>query len=142
MNLPARIVSLALATATAALLTVHAATAQTTPAAAAPAAPAALPAGADAVRGKAAFMRYGCYECHGTVAQGNYMGIPHLAPHALPYAAINAYIRKPAGQMPSYSVAILPDKDVADIAAFLASIPAGKPPADIPLLNSTTTTPK
>ena len=87
-------------------------------------------------------MRYGCYECHGTVAQGNYMGIPHLAPHALPYAAINAYIRKPAGQMPSYSVAILPDKDVADIAAFLASIPVGKAPADIPLLNSTTTKPK
>jgi ubiquinol-cytochrome c reductase cytochrome c subunit len=138
MNLPARIVSLALATAAAVLLTSHGATAQTTPAAA----PAALPAGADVARGKAAFMRYGCYECHGTVAQGNYMGIPHLAPHALPYAAINAYIRKPAGQMPSYSVAILPDKDVADIAAFLASIPVGKKPADIPLLNSTTTTPK
>jgi ubiquinol-cytochrome c reductase cytochrome c subunit len=136
MNLPTRIVSLALATAAAALLTVHGATAQTTPAAAP------LPAGADAVRGKAAFMRYGCYECHGTVAQGNYMGIPHLAPHALPYAAINAYIRKPAGQMPSYSLAILPDKDVADIAAFLASIPVGKAPADIPLLNSTTTKPK
>jgi ubiquinol-cytochrome c reductase cytochrome c subunit len=136
MNLPTRIVSLALATAAAALFTAHGATAQTT-AAAAP-----LPAGADAVRGKAAFMRYGCYECHGTVAQGNYMGIPHLAPHALPYAAINAYIRKPAGQMPSYSLAILPDKDVADIAAFLASIPVGKAPADIPLLNSTTTKPK
>ena len=134
MNLPARFVSLALATVAAALLTVHGATAQTTPAASAPA--------GDVVRGKSAFMRYGCYECHGTVAQGNYMGIPHLAPHALPYAAINAYIRKPTGQMPSYSVAILPDKDVADIAASLASIPAGKPPADIPLLNSTTTKPK
>jgi len=135
MNLPTRFASLAVATVAAALLTAHGATAQTTPAAA-------LPAGADAARGKAAFMRYGCYECHGTVAQGNYMGIPHLAPHALPYAAINAYIRKPAGQMPSYSVAILPDKDVADIAAFLASIPVGKAPADIPLLNSTTTKPK
>ena len=135
MNLPTRIVSLALAMVAAALLTAHGATAQ-------PAAATALPAGADAVRGKAAFLRYGCYECHGTVAQGNNMGIPHLAPHALPYAAINAYIRKPSGQMPSYSVAILPDKDVADIAAYLASIPAGRAPANIPQLNSTTTKPQ
>jgi cytochrome c553 len=134
MNLPTRLASLALATAAAALLTVHGATAQTAPAAAPPA--------GDPVRGKAAFMSYGCYECHGTVAQGNYNGIPHLAPHPLPQAAVIAYIRRPSGQMPSYSAAILPDKDVADIWAYLASIPAGKPAADIPSLAGTTTKPK
>jgi ubiquinol-cytochrome c reductase cytochrome c subunit len=130
MNRSTRIASLVLATAAAALLTAHAATAQTTP-----------PAG-DAARGKAAFLKYGCYECHGTVAQGNYNGIPHLAPHPIPQAALIGYIRRPSGQMPSYSAAILPDKDAADIWAYLASIPAGKTAAEIPALSSVTTKPK
>jgi cytochrome c553 len=128
-----RIGALALAVVAGVLFTPHAATAQTTPAAA--------PAG-NAVRGKASFMNYGCYECHGTVAQGNYFGAPHLAPHPLPYAALVAYIRRPSGQMPSYSAKILPDKDAADIWTYLASIPAGKSPSAIPLLESTTTKPK
>lgn len=110
------------------------ASAQTSPAAGAPT--------GNAARGKANFMKYGCYECHGTAAQGNYFGAPHLAPHPLPYAAIVAYIRKPAGQMPSYAVSILPDKDVADISAYLASIPAGKTAAQIPVLSGITTKPK
>jgi cytochrome c553 len=133
-RLSTRIVSLALATAAAALLSVHGAAAQT--------APAAAPATGDAARGKSAFMRFGCYECHGTVAQGNYNGIPHLAPHPIPQGALLSYIRKPSGQMPSYSAAILPDKDAADIWAYLASIPAGKSAANIPLLNATTLKPK
>jgi len=149
MNLPARLVSLALACAAATLLTVHGATAQSAPAApAAPGAPAA-PSG-DPAHGKAAFMSYGCYECHGTLAQGNYNGIPHLAPHPtairlrgvnLTEASFSSYVRAPAGQMPSYSAAILPAKDVADIWAYLASIPAGKPDSQIPALAGTTTKP-
>lgn len=114
-----------------ALVAVNGALAQTAPA-----------ASGDATRGKATFMKFGCYECHGTLGQGNYFGAPHIAPHPLPYAGIVAYIRKPAGLMPSYSAAILPDKDVADIAAYLASIPIGKSAAEIPLLNATTMKPK
>jgi ubiquinol-cytochrome c reductase cytochrome c subunit len=129
-----RIVSLALALAAAALFTTHSASAQT--------APAAAPLTGDPVRGKASFLKYGCYECHGTVAQGNYMGIPHLAPHPLPQAALIGYIRRPSGQMPSYSAAILPDKDAADIWAYLASIPAGKSAASIPALSGVNTKPK
>ncbi len=132
MNLPARLAALAIASAAAALLTTHGVTAQTTQA----------PPNGDPVRGKAAFTSYGCYECHGTVAQGNYNGIPHLAPHPLPFGALLSYIRRPSGQMPSYSAAILPDKDAADIWAYLASIPAGKPESEIPALSGTTTKPK
>ena len=51
------------------------------------------------------------------------------------------YIHKPRGQMRSYAASILPDKDVADIYAYLSSIPAGKPAADRPLLENTTTNP-
>jgi cytochrome c553 len=89
----------------------------------------------DAARGKAAFVTFGCYECHGTMAQGNLTTAPHLAPHPLPWAAVSAYVRKPAGQMPSFDAKVLPDKDLADIYAFLQSIPAAKSPAQIPQLN-------
>jgi cytochrome c553 len=129
-----RIVALVLTVLATALAAANAASAQTSPAAGAPA--------GNAARGKADFMNYGCYECHGTVAQGNYFGAPHLAPHPLPYAAIVAYIRKPSGQMPSYAASILPDKDVADIWTYLASIPAGKTAAQIPLLSGIATKPK
>ena len=108
------------------------ATAQTT---------AAEPAG-DAVHGKVNFMKYGCYECHGTVGQGNYFSAPHIAPHPLPFAVMNRYVRNPTRDMPSYSTVILPDKDLADIRAYLATIPAGKPASEIPLLNGVATKPK
>ena len=88
----------------------------------------------DIVHGKAKFMSYGCYECHGTFGQGNYFGAPHIAPHPLPFTALLSYIRRPAGQMPSYSASILPDKDAADIWAYLSSIPASKPSNSIPAL--------
>jgi mono/diheme cytochrome c family protein len=99
------------------------------------------PAG-DATRGKADFLAYGCYECHGTQGQGNYGTAPKLAPHPLPFNALIAYIRRPAGEMPSYAAVILPDKDVADIYAYLSSIPAGKPAAGIPVLSGVSTAPK
>ena len=44
----------------------------------------AAPAG-DATRGKAAFLKYGCYECHGTLGQGNGFSGPTLAPHPIPF---------------------------------------------------------
>jgi hypothetical protein len=44
--------------------------------------------------------------------------------------------------MPSFSVKILSDATLADIYAYLSSIPAGKPGSQIPLLNATTMTPK
>jgi ubiquinol-cytochrome c reductase cytochrome c subunit len=130
-----KIITLALAVLAAALFTVHGALAQTT-AAAAPA-----PAG-NAARGKADFLRYGCYECHGTVGQGNYGTGARLAPHPLPWAAVNAYVRKPSGNMPSFSEKILPTSDLADNYAYLSSIPAGKPYTQLPILNSTTMKPK
>jgi mono/diheme cytochrome c family protein len=83
--------------------------------------------------GKRLFMRNGCYECHGTVAQGG-TG-PRLAPRPLPVAALTAYVRKPGQGMPPFSAKVMSDAEVADIRAFLATLP--EPPAvkDIPLLN-------
>jgi ubiquinol-cytochrome c reductase cytochrome c subunit len=129
------VTSFALALATALLVTPHGASAQGTPAAA----PAATAPPGDAIRGKAAFLSFGCYECHGTVGQGNYGTGARIAPKPPPWSVVSSYVRRPAGDMPSFSVKILPDATLADIYAYLMSIPAGKPGSQIPLLNSTLT---
>ena len=51
-------------------------------------------------------------------------------------------VRQPRADMPSFSAKILPDKTLADIYAYLQSIPAGKPGSDQPLLSNTTLKPK
>ncbi len=88
--------------------------------------------------GQALWMRDGCYECHGTVAQGSGARAggtgPMLAPKPLPFAAVHSQLRRPMNLMPAYSTAILSDQDAADIYAFLESIPAGKAAGSIPAL--------
>jgi mono/diheme cytochrome c family protein len=80
--------------------------------------------------GKRLFFRNGCYECHGTVGQGG-TG-PRLAPRPLAASALTAYIRKPGPGMPPYSAKVMSDAEVADVRAYLATIP--EPPKEIPLL--------
>ena len=99
------------------------------------AAPPAAPTPADA--GKAVYMAKNCYFCHGTVGQGSMVsGLP-LAPRPLPAAAIRAYVRNPRGQMPAFSPEVLTDGEIDLIYAYLASIPAGRPASEIPLLGGT-----
>jgi len=80
--------------------------------------------GPNAERGFETYMRIGCFQCHGTVGQGPISG-PKLAPNPLPMEAIRAYIRAPAEVMPAYVESVLSDGDVADIHAYLESIPEG-----------------
>jgi ubiquinol-cytochrome c reductase cytochrome c subunit len=89
------------------------------------------PAG-DVTKGKATFLRVGCYECHGTAGQGG-TG-PHLGPNPRSLESLIAFVRKPTG-MPAYSPKVLSDADIADIRAYLASVPAPPAVASIPLLN-------
>lgn len=88
-----------------------------------------------AARGRELYMTVGCAPCHGTEGQGSNAGLK-LAPDPLPAEAIAQFIRAPNTNMPPYSEAVLSDADVADIAAYLATIPASKPVARIPLLNA------
>ena len=86
--------------------------------------------------GKQLFANDGCYQCHGYVGQGAVStGGPRLAPDPLPYEAFVAYIREPSGDMPPYTAKILPDRDAADIHAYLRSIPKPPPASSIPLLH-------
>jgi ubiquinol-cytochrome c reductase cytochrome c subunit len=75
-----------------------------------------------AERGYEIYMRVGCFMCHGTVGQGPVAGA-RLAPNPLPLEAMRAYIRAPAQVMPPYRENVLSDGDVADIHAYLESIP-------------------
>ena len=95
-------------------------------------APIVLGQGGNAERGKRLFVENGCYQCHGYAGQGGGAG-PRIAPRA-PAAGIQ-YVRKPTGVMPPYTAKVLPDKDLADIRAFLIAVPAPPPVKDIPLLN-------
>ena len=85
-----------------------------------PAAADKAPAG-DAQNGKQLFASDGCYECHGRMAQGG-VG-PRLGPHPLPLAAIATYIRQPTAEMPPYTAKVISDAEIADIYAFLQSLP-------------------
>jgi len=86
-----------------------------------------------AARGKQLYHAVGCVHCHGTEGQGGNSGV-RLAPGPLPAAAIAQFIRATGTTMPAYSAALLGDADVADIAAFLATIPASRPVGRIPVL--------
>ncbi len=94
---------------------------------------AAQQADGDAAHGRQLFVGVGCSGCHGTIGQGG-PGL-RLAPAPLPVAAIAAYIRNPAGEMPPYGSKVVGDADVCDIHAYLASIPRAHAVADIPELN-------
>jgi ubiquinol-cytochrome c reductase cytochrome c subunit len=86
---------------------------------------------ADADNGKKLYATIGCYECHGRVGQGGGAG-PKLAPRPIPLQALVVYVRHPSGAMPPYTSKLVTDAQLADIHAYLATIP---PPAtDIPLL--------
>jgi mono/diheme cytochrome c family protein len=91
------------------------------------------PAG-DAKNGKKLFAADGCYQCHGYEAQGAAPTGPRLGPKPIAFAQFQKYVRQPTGQMPPYIVKSIPDKDLADIYAFLQSLPAPPAADSIPAL--------
>jgi mono/diheme cytochrome c family protein len=96
----------------------------------------ALAAG-DAARGKTAFTKYGCWQCHGFEGQGSVSTSNGkvLAPDPLPWDTFSAFIRTSNTGMPPYSEKVLPNGDLQDIHAYLSSIPKPTDAKSIPLLN-------
>jgi len=84
--------------------------------------------------GRKLFESYGCYQCHGREAQGGLGTGPRLGPKPIPFTAFQSYVRHPSGQMPPYTAKVVPEKDLADIYAFLQSVKQPPPVKDIPLL--------
>jgi mono/diheme cytochrome c family protein len=87
----------------------------------------------DAERGQKTFMRVGCFQCHGTNGQGSEAGTA-LTPEPLPAEAIANFIRFSPGRMPVYPEDVLSDDEIADITAFLESVPPPPSPDSIPIL--------
>jgi mono/diheme cytochrome c family protein len=89
----------------------------------------------DAKAGQQIYRAIGCWECHGQSAQGGAITGPRLAHTALPFAAVLQQLRVPQNQMPPYEPAVVSDGDVANIFAWLETLPAPQSAANIPLLN-------
>jgi mono/diheme cytochrome c family protein len=90
-----------------------------------------------AENGKIAFVKHGCWQCHGFEGQGTATsGGRVIANTQLVFEAFKAYVRNPAGAMPPFRVDMLSDADLADIYAYLESRPKPEPVKDIPLLNN------
>jgi mono/diheme cytochrome c family protein len=91
----------------------------------------------DTVNGKRIFLAVGCMYCHGRAGQGGAMNYPAppLAKTELPFDGFKGVLRQSLRDMPAYIEAVLPDKDVADIYAFLQSLPGRRPAKDIAILN-------
>jgi mono/diheme cytochrome c family protein len=86
-----------------------------------------------AQNGKKIFDSYGCYQCHGHDGHGG--AGARLAPNPIAFAAFTKYVRQPTGEMPPYTRKVVSDQELADIYAYLQTIP--QPPAakSIPILN-------
>jgi ubiquinol-cytochrome c reductase cytochrome c subunit len=88
-------------------------------------------------KGKVAYTKYGCYQCHGFVGQGSVATSNGKVIYKteLPLEAFVSFVRTTNRAMPPYSEKVLPNQDLEDIYAYLESLP--KPPdyKTIPLLN-------
>lgn len=89
---------------------------------------------ASAEKGKAAFIKNGCWQCHGERGQGGITGFK-LAPDPIPFETLQNFVRTTDRNMPPYREEILSNDDLADIYAYLQSIPKGPDAKSIPLLN-------
>ena len=86
-------------------------------------------------RGRALYMKNGCFSCHGTVGQGGERGgSPKLAPEPYPYEAFRALVRTPREAMPRLDVKHVSDEQLQLIYRYLSSIPKGPAAKDIAAL--------
>jgi len=90
---------------------------------------------ADAQKGKTAYVKNGCWQCHGFVGQGGGAG-PKLAPEPMALAALVPFLRHTNGAMPPYPEPVLSDGDIADIHAYLETVPKTADYKSIPLLRN------
>ena len=86
-----------------------------------------------AQNGKKLFDSYGCYQCHDHDGHGG--AGARLAPNPIPFTAFSKYVRQPTGEMPPYTKKVVTDQELADIYAYLQSIPKPPDAKTIPALN-------
>jgi mono/diheme cytochrome c family protein len=83
--------------------------------------------------GKDLYLRYSCYACHGYDGHGG--AGARLVPMRMTGDRFTAYVRSPrTPQMPAYSTKLLTDAQLADVWAYIKSMPISPEAKDIPLL--------
>ncbi len=89
----------------------------------------------DADAGAEHFLSFGCYACHGFTGETGSTGV-QLNPSRFPQVAFIAYVRNPPPisggpfAMPAYAGSSVTDQVLADIYAYLESLPSGTPPLE------------
>ena len=82
--------------------------------------------------GKDLYLRYSCYACHGYDGHGG--AGARLVPMRMTVERFTAYVHNPR-QMPPYSTKLLSDSQLADLWAYIKSLPVSPEAKDIPLLS-------
>jgi mono/diheme cytochrome c family protein len=91
----------------------------------------------DLANGKRLYLDGNCFTCHGRAGQGGaYNGpAPALAKTAMPFEGFLGQIRNPSNDMPAYAAQVMSDQAVADIYAYMQSLPGPHQAKDIAILN-------
>ena len=92
----------------------------------------AAPASGNAQPGKEPYLKYSCYACHGYDGHGG--SGARLVPLAMTASRFTAYVRNPR-RMPPYTAKVLSDAQLADLFAYIKSLPVSPPADQIPLLS-------
>jgi mono/diheme cytochrome c family protein len=85
----------------------------------------------DAKHGKELFLSYACYSCHSFDGHGG--AGARLVPMPLNQTAFTAFVRN-AGRMPSYGPKVISDEKLADIYAYIKTLPVSPDAKNIPLI--------
>jgi mono/diheme cytochrome c family protein len=101
----------------------------------APAAAQATAPTGDAAKGQESFERTGCWQCHGRQGQGGREGPRIASPVPMSWPILSRFVRTTKTDMPPYTETVLSNQELADIYAYLRSIPPAPDFRTIPLLN-------
>src|ERR1700744_545278 len=93
---------------------------------------------ASAEKGKAAFIKNGCWQCHDFAGEGSIAtsGGRVIARTQLPLDAFKSFVRNTNGQMPPFRPPVLSEGHPDYIYPSLQSLPPPKAVSDIPLFNN------
>jgi ubiquinol-cytochrome c reductase cytochrome c subunit len=90
------------------------------------------PVPGNAQKGNELYLKYSCYACHGYDGHGG--AGARLVPLAMTVTRFTAYVHNPR-RMPPYTEKVLSDAQLADVFAYIKSLPLSPAADQIPLLS-------
>ena len=88
----------------------------------------------NAESGKKLFVDRACWQCHGLVGHSGGEQGPRIAGRVPVWAVFSKYVRRPTNQMIPYTEKVLSNQELADIFAWLKSLPPPPAVSSIPQL--------